>query len=118
MLLKGNFDFFNLGFLQNLFLPKYINLGFLIIVVAVLSVFHSFRLAYLSWYLLVLMHFLVFIIPIPAKFYNKQMVLAILRLPITFFNMLFSFLNIRGANKEFIHTEHHHDSVEHKMFDK
>ncbi|MCD4698601.1 MAG: glycosyltransferase family 2 protein [Bacteroidales bacterium] len=47
-----------------------------------------------------------FLFSVPAKFYNRQTLGAIISLPKGFLLMLRSLLRIKGANKKFIHTQH------------
>lgn len=118
MLFRGNVDYFHMGFIQNFFLPKYLNFGGLVlttcimILVSMSSIFTSYLL------LLTLLHILVFLIPIPRKFYNMSFVKAILYLPVTFFYMVRSFFQMKGANRKFIHTEHNTVEIDHDLFEK
>jgi cellulose synthase/poly-beta-1,6-N-acetylglucosamine synthase-like glycosyltransferase len=58
------------------------------------------------WYLLFASICISFILSIPAKFYTIKTLKAMLSLPKGFGLMFFSLINIKGANKKFIHTRH------------
>ncbi|GAB4317827.1 MAG: glycosyltransferase family 2 protein [Bacteroidales bacterium] len=58
------------------------------------------------WHLLTLLTFTGFIAAIPRRFYNQQLLSALLYLPKGFVLMLSSLLKIKGANRQFIHTQH------------
>ncbi len=57
--------------------------------------------------LLIMVSFSMFL-SIPGKFWNKQLLKAIIGIPKIFILMVGSLLKIKGANKTFIHTTHSH----------
>lgn len=50
------------------------------------------------------------IVSIPNRFYSLQTLKALISLPKVFFLMAIMIFNIKGANKDFIHTEHSYSS--------
>lgn len=54
------------------------------------------------WALLVV----AFVLSVPMRFYNKQLIGALMQLPAGVWRMFLSLIKIKGANKTFIHTAH------------
>jgi hypothetical protein len=52
------------------------------------------------------MCFLAFLFSVPKSFYNLKTIKALASIPKGMVLMLGSLLNIKGANKKFIHTKH------------
>ena len=98
---------FNSAILKNIQLPRLINLGMIVILLAlsvILGKYLYFK--YYPWLLFLLMNILAMALAIPLRFYNWQMLKSIVLLPKIFvkmFNLLFA---LKGANKSFIHTPH------------
>lgn len=101
---KGNIDFFNKAF-HTFLPPRILLLGFMGIIFLISLFFYPAPMA-VYWMALFALVILTFIISIPRQFYNKQTLGAILSLPKGFFLMFLSLINVKGANKKFIHTKH------------
>lgn len=102
-LLKGNVAFFNKVFQTYLF-PR-------VMLVAALGLWIVFCLFFepaLLVYNLMLFTALALalLMGIPTKWYNKQLLMAFLQIPIALFSMLKAMLGIGKARKQFIHTPH------------
>ena len=109
MITKGNIDYFDkaIQFIQP---PRILLLGAVLLLG---TIFFLFNLTFESggifnsvWILITVFCVLTFLFSIPAKFYNLQTLKALATLPKGMFLMLGSFLKIKGANKQFIHTKH------------
>jgi len=59
-----------------------------------------------NWLTIWLMTAIALLISVPVKFYNKNTLKAIMSLPGSFAVMLLSLFRLRGANRQFIHTQH------------
>lgn len=101
---KGNIDYFDKA-LQMIMPPRIILIGVLGIQFIV-SFFFSSGPGSIFWQTTFATMFIALLLSVPRKFYNKQLVFAVLKLPLGFFIMFKSLLNLKGANKKFIHTPH------------
>jgi hypothetical protein len=102
-LFKGNIGFFNKVF-QTFLFPR-------ILLIATLFL-------WLVWVLIFSPHFLAISIGligalaislflgIPARWYNKQLLVAFLQIPGALFSMVLAMFKMGKANKQFIHTPH------------
>lgn len=104
LILKGNIDYFDkaIQFIQP---PRIMLLGFLIIINIKSIIFNPIEWVYI-WLAVLGATVLTFVFSIPLKFYNIKTLMAVVTLPKAFFLMFLSLVNIKGANKKFIHTEH------------
>lgn len=104
LILFGNFDYFDkaLQFIQP---PRVLLLG-LLLLINLTSIFFNSPVWIFIWLGVLTACILTFIFTIPLKFYNFKTIKAIFTLPKAFLLMFLSLLSIRGANKQFIHTEH------------
>jgi len=116
LIFKGNVDFFD-KVLQMIQPPRIILLGLLLIFVLLSGLTYILKLTFidslfylspLHWLILLGLTIITLIFSIPRKFYNKELISAILALPKGFFMMFLSLLRIKGASKKFIHTTHSH----------
>ncbi|MBM3435592.1 MAG: glycosyltransferase family 2 protein [Bacteroidetes bacterium] len=113
--LKGNIDLLD-KILQMALVPRILTLGVTILIAFFmaltewvftgLNVFNWFWINTFYWYLLLGVVVLSFFMAVPAKFYSFRSLRALLSLPKGFGLMLLSLLNLKGANKKFIHTRH------------
>lgn len=101
-ILRGNIDYIDKVF-QWAMLPRIIIIGLTLIMTAVTSIF-SWELC-LKWWILLFFLFLTFALAIPDYLVTKQSAKAIKRLPVIFILMVFNFFRLRGAAKNFIHTQ-------------
>lgn len=103
-LLRGNFSYFNLAFINNIIVPR----AFLFILLPLFAAV-SF-LAGTAWGLAATGLWLVFcatmLLSLPRKMYNRELGQALLRIPGAIGMMAANLLHIRKANKTFIHTVH------------
>lgn len=102
-LLKGNIAFFNKVFQTYLF-PR-------VMLVAALGLWLLFAFFFSTNFLgfsivLFIALAVALILGIPAKWYNKQLLMAFLQIPIALFSMLKAMMRIGKARKQFIHTPH------------
>ncbi len=107
LLFKGNFEFYHSGFIQNIQLPRLLNLGILFSLFMIsffLSAF--FYYPYIIWGVLLLINILTLFIAVPRNFYNKDLLRAVFIVPSLFFRMFGLMFQLKGANKKFIHTPH------------
>lgn len=103
LLLKGNVAFFNKVFQTYLF-PR-------VMLVAVLGLWLIFCFFFANQFLIFSLGLffalaIALLIGIPAKWYNKQLLMAFLQIPIALVSILKATLNIGKARKQFIHTPH------------
>ena len=102
-LFKGNIAFFNKVFQTYLF-PR-------VMLVAVLSLWIVFTFFFSTKFLgfsigLFVALAIALTMGIPARWYNKQLLMAFLQIPIALFSMLKALMSIGKARKQFIHTPH------------
>ncbi len=106
-LVAGNMDLFNMTILNNIFLPRVMILGILGIFTILALAFSGFvYIPFYYWLALLGINVIAMLLAVPLQFYNKAFFVAMLSVPKAFLVMFRSFLKIRGANKEFIHTPH------------
>lgn len=105
-LFKGNVAFFNKVFQTYLF-PRVM----LVAVLGLWLVFCFFFASQLFVFSLGLFVALAFslLLGIPAKWYNKQLLMAFLQIPVAMISIVKASLNIGKARKQFIHTPHGED---------
>ena len=102
-LFKGNIAFFN-KFFQTYLLPR-------IILVAVVFLWLIWAVLFSTnflWYSIGLSGGLMvaLLLGIPIKWYNRNLLTALLQIPLAFFSIIKAFLRIKNAQKIFIHTPH------------
>ncbi|VAW26338.1 hypothetical protein MNBD_BACTEROID07-1003, partial [hydrothermal vent metagenome] len=116
LFLRGNIDFFNKA-LQFILLPRILLIS-LFFIIAVVYFFAAPLSVFLLTLALLLLGILTFLISIPRYFYNLRTLWALTRLPVGIVLMFFSLLNIKGGNKEFLHTKHTYNAfqVKHPRF--
>ncbi len=108
LITKGNIEYFNKAF-QFLQLPRILLIG-LVSTLFPLFILINYFLGQYHWlyrwiFLGIIIIFAVWI-SIPHKFYNRNLLTAIMHLPKGIFMMFLSLIKIKGANKRFIHTVH------------
>jgi cellulose synthase/poly-beta-1,6-N-acetylglucosamine synthase-like glycosyltransferase len=109
LLTKGNIDYFDkaIQFIQP---PRVLLLGAVTILTVVFSLINLFAgiahsLTYL-WLILFLACILAFAFSVPRVFWNIKTLKALASLPKGMLLMMGSLMRIKGANKQFIHTQH------------
>lgn len=114
-LLQGNFDYCD-KILQWMLPPRLIQLAgvfgftFLFTVVGIVMSLQSGGNEWvigIKWWILSLTQVVAMIVPVPAKLLNRKLGKAILQIPALALAMIGNLFKLKGANKEFIHTEHH-----------
>jgi len=109
MIMRGNFDYFDKAF-QFIQPPRVLLLGIMLIFGAVFPLLNSLAgfSVWLNWAWITAAAACVIalLLSLPGSFYNLHTVKALVSLPRGMFLMLGSLLKIKGANKQFIHTEH------------
>ncbi|MEO1053263.1 MAG: glycosyltransferase family 2 protein [Bacteroidota bacterium] len=113
MLLKGNLDYFIIAVFYSLFPPRLLLLGMLFILTVISIIF---GVAPLVWAGLTATYMLSMAISLPAKFYNKRLLIAVLSIPKAFLNMVLIMFKLKGADKQFIHTTHTKVEVDNSLF--
>ncbi|SDC69817.1 Glycosyltransferase, catalytic subunit of cellulose synthase and poly-beta-1,6-N-acetylglucosamine synthase [Algoriphagus faecimaris] len=104
LLTKGNIDYFDKVF-QMAVIPRVILIGILP-VLWLISFIHGNAPAPSFWFGILLIGYFAILISIPRQFVNKELFLAILKLPTSIFTMFKLLFKLKGANKTFIHTPH------------
>ncbi|TFF34724.1 glycosyltransferase [Mucilaginibacter psychrotolerans] len=101
---KGNVDFFD-KVIQTLLLPRVLMLG-ITGMLFLLSLIPGAGLPVVYWFGLCVATYAAVMISVPRRYVNKQLLTAILNLPLAFFSMFKLLFKLKGANKTFIHTPH------------
>lgn len=111
-LLRGNFDYCN-KILQWMLPPRLVQLAavfFFTILITVIGLSlkdpHVGIAIATKWWLLSAAQIIAMMLPLPAQLMNKQMLRAILKVPVLAVIMIGNLFKLKGANKKFIHTEH------------
>jgi len=103
-LLKGNIDFFD-KVMQTLLLPRILLLG-VAPAAFLLSLIPGPGLPPGYWLAAWIVVYVSILISVPAKYFNRQLLKAVLSLPSAFLSVFKLFFKLKGANKTFIHTPH------------
>jgi len=113
-LLKGNFSYFNLAVVNNLVPPR----AFLFILLPLLTVLGFFigPVWAISALVTGLFYILSLLMGIPSSLFNKELLLALLRLPKAIAVMVGTLFHLKKANKSFIHTVHTKTEVSNSLF--
>jgi cellulose synthase/poly-beta-1,6-N-acetylglucosamine synthase-like glycosyltransferase len=110
-LFKGNIGFFNKVF-QTFLFPRILLIATLFIWLVWVLIFSPQFLA-ISIGLIAALAISLFM-GIPARWYNKQLLVAFLQIPGALFSMVLAMLKMGKANKQFIHTPHGETIVQNK----
>jgi cellulose synthase/poly-beta-1,6-N-acetylglucosamine synthase-like glycosyltransferase len=113
-LCRGHLSYFNLAVLNNLVLPR----AFLFVLLPLLTVAgivigHGWGIAAAG---LLLLYGSALLLGIPGAMYNRDLGVALLRLPKAVAVMVGTIFHIRKSNKTFIHTVHTKTEVSNSMF--
>lgn len=103
-LLDKNWDYCDKLF-QQMSIPRLLLLGGTFITALFTSCISWY--AALKWWILFGALVVALLIAVPRSLYTVRMLVAFVRLPEIFFYMFLNLFRLRGANKQFIHTEHH-----------
>ena len=106
-ILRGNWDYCNKLF-QWMMPPRIILFG-LIVIIAFIMTAINWPLA-IKWWGLFLLLCIAFSLAVPDYLVDKRFKKALASLPLLFMLMCLNFFRLKGANKEFIHTQHSNTS--------
>ncbi len=113
-LFRGNLSYFNLAVASNLVLPR----AFLFVLLPLL-VAGGFLFS-LSWGLIALglglLYFITLLLGVPSQLFNKDLLVAIGRLPKAIFVMVGALFQIKKSNQTFIHTVHTKTEVSNTLY--
>jgi cellulose synthase/poly-beta-1,6-N-acetylglucosamine synthase-like glycosyltransferase len=116
-LLKGHLDYVNLALIYYLFPTRVFLLGTLAILATVATALHFIiQLPYEKWWLLFGLYAFALLICLPKKFFNGDLLKAVLSIPRVFIRMFLLLFKLKGANKNFIHTTHSNSKLENNIF--
>jgi cellulose synthase/poly-beta-1,6-N-acetylglucosamine synthase-like glycosyltransferase len=106
-LLRFDLVYFNSAILRNIQLPRLLNIGLLGAFMFLLFFARNYlAVNYLVWPALFATNVFIILFSIPGRFYNKNLLKAVLELPSVFINMFLIMFKLKNANKKFIHTPH------------
>lgn len=113
-LFKGNISYFNLALANNFVLPR----AFLFMILPMLClVSYLVEPTWARWFLMAFgLYLLSLVIAIPAMLVNKDLMLALLKLPKAFAAMVAALFQMKKANKTFIHTVHTKTEVSNSLY--
>ncbi len=104
---QGNLDLFHITIVQNIQLPRILNLGLLVsLTVSAASFPGQMHIPAGVWLTLLGAQVAAMLLAVPLTFYDKKFLRALASVPKAFLFMCRSLFSIRGANKKFIHTPH------------
>lgn len=113
-LFRGNLSYFNLAVFNNLVLPR----AFLFALLPLLTVIGFFL--SMGWGMaaagLIVLYGCALLLGIPKAMYNRELGIAVLRLPKAIFIMVGTIFHIRKSNKTFIHTVHTKTEVSNTLY--
>lgn len=102
-ILDKNWDFCDKMF-QQMSIPRLLLLGETFIIALVITCI-SWPIS-LKWWILFCILIVSLLLAVPKRLYTRQLFIAVVKLPETFFSMFLNLFRLKGANKKFIHTEH------------
>ena len=108
-LFSGNISYAD-KIIQWLFLPRLLIMGFLTGIAFILALFY-FAIS-IKWFVLLFLLLFSLIISIPAKFFNKRLLVALWNLPYLFILMFLNIFKGQGGYSRFIHTEKNYQKDE------
>lgn len=104
LVLKGNVDFFDKAF-QTFIPPRILMLGALAFLSAT-AYFLKIWPGFVYWLCLLGVNVISLFLALPSKFYNRDLLKALINIPKAFLYMLKALFNVKGADRKFIHTPH------------
>ena len=110
-LLQGNIDYFNKVY-QWSHPPRIIYIGTLILLSSAIILLHPSPRMVALWGGLLIAGVLSFLLAIPRRYYTLNTLRAFLSIPKAFYLMFKALFQVKGSNKQFIHTEHTAVNVE------
>jgi len=100
----GNIEFFD-KVIQTVLLPRILLMGILTLL-TLLSFLVPFGPPASFWIIIWLIGVVSLLISVPGRLYNRDLLQAVLRLPLAFVAMAMALLRIKRAGKSFMHTPH------------
>jgi cellulose synthase/poly-beta-1,6-N-acetylglucosamine synthase-like glycosyltransferase len=117
MFFKGNFDYFNLAVVYNLFPPRIFLLASLGLTATLFTLIHWFNgTEVIKWWILLVVYIVSLSIALPSKFFNRQFFIALTKLPFAALQMILILFKLKGADKKFIHTTHTRVEVDNPIY--
>ncbi|GEP98363.1 glycosyltransferase [Chitinophaga cymbidii] len=118
-LFKGNVDYFNMAVCQNLMMPRMLLMASMILFTLIALVLPSslVTIPFSWWAVLFALNCISLLLPIPAVFFRKYMLRALISLPKAMFIMVMLLFRMKGANKTFIHTRHTKTGINNPLLD-
>jgi cellulose synthase/poly-beta-1,6-N-acetylglucosamine synthase-like glycosyltransferase len=115
-LFRGNLSYFNLAMANNLVLPR----AFLLMILPLLIVISFFvsSWAVLFSILLLVLYITTMLMALPAELMNRELWIAILRLPKAVAIMFGTLFRMKESNKTFIHTVHTKTEISNPLFNE
>jgi cellulose synthase/poly-beta-1,6-N-acetylglucosamine synthase-like glycosyltransferase len=104
----GNRDYFN-EIYQTAILPRILMLGLMPLMLLISILAPGIGPGWWLWLEATLFCYIGILVAVPASFFNRKLLSAVLRIPLLFFTMLLLLFKLKGANKNFIHTPHTHN---------
>jgi cellulose synthase/poly-beta-1,6-N-acetylglucosamine synthase-like glycosyltransferase len=102
-LMKGNIDFC-VKYLQQLAIPRIILLGLTLLYTLLISLLVPAFAP--KWWCLSGLLVVALLLAIPGELFDKRLLKALIMLPSVFWLMVKNLFKLKGANKQFIHTQH------------
>ncbi|NSL86692.1 glycosyltransferase [Chitinophaga sp. Mgbs1] len=117
-LLRGHIDYFNLGVIQNLLLPRTWLLATVTLCTAASAIAGQYRFIPLyGWIVLFAANILSLLLPVPVAFYKRYSLTVLRILPKALGIMLMLPFRLKGANNKFIHTHHSKTTIDNPLLD-
>jgi len=115
-LLKGRIDYFYMSVGQNMLLPRMLLLAGVLFMTAIyLLLGHYLTIPFAAWAICLGAFIVSMLLPLPAKFYSKYLVIVLINLPRVISIMLGLVFKLKGANKTFIHTKHSKTNIDNPL---
>lgn len=112
-LFQKKWDYFNLGFLNNIFPSRLISLFLLFAVAGAYLLFGRFFLLSPFFYVgLLILYALVLLGSVESRLWKSKLPAALVKLPGIIWLTLLVHLKLKGADKQFIHTVHYKSDVD------
>lgn len=106
-LLRGNITFFNSAVLRNIQLPRLVNFGLIVLLTIGMFFLRDYLyFGYWIWPAMLGMIIAGMALAIPAEYYSRNFLIALLKIPGLFLRMFLLMFRLKGVNKQFIHTPH------------
>lgn len=116
-LLKGNVDYFHLSVWYNLFPPRVLTLSALFTFSILFPILYPGEAEIvMRWWTMTLVFIAALLIAIPQSFYKRELFMAIATIPLIVLKTFQAMLQLRNADKQFIHTKHKATEVDTTLY--